>query len=212
MSAIAVTMAPESESPSSAATTPALEARGIVREYGPVVAVAGFAIILGRPFTVGDTISVKGTSGIVEEVKLGATVLITEDGERITVPNKHVVGEVIVNSRARRIVESRIGLSVEADVARAVAAVKAALAGADGIAAEPAPQVGVHDFTYGGVVLGVRFWVSSTRYFQSRYQANGAILDALKGAGIALLPAASVAVAAASLSADGEAADEPGVF
>lgn len=48
---------------------------------------AGFAIILGRPFTVGDTITVKNTSGIVEEVKFGNTVLITEDGERITVPN-----------------------------------------------------------------------------------------------------------------------------
>ena len=173
---------------------------------------AGFAIILGRPFTVGDTISVKGTSGIVEEVKLGATVLITEDGERITVPNKHVVGEVIVNSRASRIVETRIGLSMEADAVQAAAVVKGALARAGNVAAKPAPLVGVHGLSYGGVVLGVRIWVPSASYFQSRYQAKGAILEMLKSEGIALLPAAPVAVAAASLSAGDEAGEEPSVI
>ena len=151
------------------------------------------------------------TSGIVDEVKLGATVLITEDGERITVPNKHVVGEVIVNSRDSRIVESRIGIALEADAEAAVALVRAALAATDSVAEEPMPQVGVHDFTYGGVVLGARFWVPSKSYFQSRYNANGAILKALKGDRIALLPAASAAVTAAALSADDEA-EEPGLM
>lgn len=170
---------------------------------------AGFAIILGRPFTVGDTITVKNTSGIVEEVKLGNTVLITEDGEHITVPNKHVVGEVIVNSRASRIVESRIGIALEADAEAAVALVRRALAATDSVAGEPTPQVGVHDFTYGGVIIGARFWVPSQKYFESRYNANSAILKALKGDGVALLPAASAAVTAAALSADDEA-EEPG--
>lgn len=166
---------------------------------------AGFAIILGRPFTVGDTITVKNTSGIVQEVKLGNTVLITEDGERISVPNKHVVGEVIVNSRDSRIVESRIGIALEADAEAAVALVRGALVATDCVAAEPMPRVGVHDFTYGGVIIGVRFRVPSTTYFESRYKANGAILKALKGDDVALLPAASAAVQAATLSADDEA-------
>ncbi len=130
--------------------------------------------------------------------------LITEDGERITVPNKHVVGEVIVNSRASRIVESRIGIALEADSEAADALVRGALSVTDSVAETPLPQVGVHDFTYGGVVIGARFWVPSTTYFESRYNANGAILKALKGDGVALLPAASAAVTAAILSADDE--------
>ncbi|MFP6744193.1 MAG: mechanosensitive ion channel domain-containing protein, partial [Alphaproteobacteria bacterium] len=93
---------------------------------------ASFAIILGRPITVGDTITVKSTSGDGEEVKLGATVLITEDSERITGPDKHVVGEVIVNSRDSRIVESRIGIAL----------VRRALTATDSVAHEPMPQVG----------------------------------------------------------------------
>ena len=54
-----------------------LAIQGLVANYG-----AGFNIILARPFVVGDTISVKGVSGIVEEVHLAYTLLSDEDGVR----------------------------------------------------------------------------------------------------------------------------------
>src|SRR3989344_2056696 len=63
---------------------------------------AGLSIILTRPFTVGNTISVKDYNGIVEEVKLPCTILSTIEGEKITIPNKDIVGEVIVNSLQNR--------------------------------------------------------------------------------------------------------------
>jgi small conductance mechanosensitive channel len=156
--------------------------QGPLSNYG-----AGLSIILSRPFAVGDTINVKGVSGVVEDITLAATVLIGEDGEKITVPNKEIVGQVIVNSRANRIVELVLAIDQSADLARAIDAVTRALAGVAGIQGEPAPQVGAHDFLPGGVALGVRFWVPSARYFATRFAANAAILAALKGSGITLL-------------------------
>ncbi len=47
---------------------------------------AGLSIILSRPFTVGDTITVAGQSGIVKDVKLPTTILTDEDGTTITIP------------------------------------------------------------------------------------------------------------------------------
>ena len=47
---------------------------------------------------VGDTIIIQGVSGVVAEVGLAATRLSTEDGEQITIPNKHIVGEILANS------------------------------------------------------------------------------------------------------------------
>ena len=44
--------------------------QGPLSNYG-----AGISIILGRPFVVGDTISVAGASGVVTEVTLACTVL-----------------------------------------------------------------------------------------------------------------------------------------
>ncbi len=163
---------------------------------------AGLSIIVSRPFVVGNTIAVQDVSGVVEEITLAHTVLIGEDGERITVPNKEIVGQVIVNSEKRRVVETRIAIAEGSDADRAIAALRDALGGFPDIAEDPAPQVGVHDFTYGGVVLGVRFWAPSQRYFETRYRVNEAALAALAGAGISLIPAAATSLPAAPLSAD----------
>ncbi len=51
-----------------------------------------------RPFIVGNTITVKDVSGVVEEISLAYTFLTTEDEERITIPNNQIVGEIIQNS------------------------------------------------------------------------------------------------------------------
>ena len=67
MSAVGVAMAPESESPPSAITTPVLEARGIVREYGAVIAVAGIDLSLER----GDFLTVFGPNGAGKSTLLG---------------------------------------------------------------------------------------------------------------------------------------------
>ncbi len=172
--------------------------QGPLSNYG-----AGLSIILARPFAVGDTITANNkTSGVVEEITLAHTLLLGEDGERITIPNKEIVGRVIVNSAARRVVQTRICIAEDQDVAKALTALRAALKASPELDGAPPPQIGVHDFTYGGIVLGVRFWVDSRHYFQARYAVNGAVLGALQGAGIRMLAAGAMAVAAGSLSAD----------
>jgi small conductance mechanosensitive channel len=165
---------------------------------------AGLSIILSRPFVVGNTITVRGAFGVVEEVKLAATILVGEDGERITIPNKDIVGQVIVNSDVSRILECRLFVRVE-DAERVIAILRDVLRGFSDVRQDPAPQAGIQDFAYGGVVVGLRAWVPSRKYFQVRYAVNGAALAALKVAGIALSPAGTVALAAPSLSADPEA-------
>lgn len=176
-----------------------LAIQGPLSNYG-----AGIAIILSRPFTVGNTIQVRGTHGVVQDISLAHTVLTGEDGERITIPNKEIVGQIIVNSHASRVVETRIAIGADQDVAAAIAAIQAAIAEQPGEAGAPAAQVGVHGFTYGGIVLGARFWVPSLKYFGRRYATNRAILEALERAGIRMLPAAGAAVLASGTSLEAD--------
>lgn len=174
--------------------------QGPLSNYG-----AGLSIILTRPFAVGNTITVnRDTSGVVEDITLAHTILIGEDGERITIPNKEIVGRIIVNSKKNRVVLTKICIGESEDAEQAVTVLRDTLQSIDEVNDGPKPQVGIHDFTYGGIVLGLRFWVPSDRYFQVRYAVNGAALSALKQAGIKLLAAGALAVSAASLSADDE--------
>lgn len=172
--------------------------QGPLSNYG-----AGVSIILSRPFVVGNTITVnRGASGVVDEITLAHTVMIGEDGERITVPNKEIVGRVIVNSHSRRVVQTKIAIADGQDVGAAKAAAVEAMQAFPEITAERAPEIGIHDFTYGGIVLGIRFWVPSSRYFVLRYAVNEALLAALGKAGIKLMAATPMSVAGLSLSAD----------
>lgn len=157
--------------------------QGPLSNYG-----AGLAIILTRPFVVGNTVKIQNVSGVVEEVTLAATVLRGEDRETITVPNKEVVGQILVNSEANRIVESVLYVAADDDPLGVADLIRNVLVEALDPEIAP-PQVGIQDFAYGGVVIGVRYWAPSTQYFQTRFDMNAKIKRALDDAGVKLLKA-----------------------
>jgi small conductance mechanosensitive channel len=156
-----------------------LAVQGPVSNYG-----AGVAIIIGRPFTVGNTITLKEFTGVVEEVKLAATVLVTEDGERITIPNKFIMGEVLTNSFEHKVVEVVIGIDYASDLEQAIAILRRALAEVDGVTQEPRPQIGIQGFGDSSIDIGLRFWVPTERYYETQYAANMAAWKALAAGGI----------------------------
>lgn len=177
--------------------------QGPLSNYG-----AGLAIILGRPFVVGNTITVRRVSGVVDNISLAATKLIGEDGEHITVPNKQIVGEVLVNSLERRVVETKVCIGADQDHAKAIEVIIKALEHFPDLASDARPQVGIHDFTYGGIIIGVRFWVRSMRYFEIRYRVNQTILRALDQAGIALMQVGATAIAVHPLAGEDTRLDD----
>lgn len=146
----------------------------------------GLSLLLSRPFTVGDTIDVAGVSGVVEEVKLGATVLSNLDGERITVPNRHIVGEIVKNSYQNHVVEGTVGISYGNDPERAVATIRAIFDRTPEIAKSPPPMVGIREFGDSAIVLGLRYWVPTKQFFRLTYATNLAIWRDLKAAGISI--------------------------
>jgi small-conductance mechanosensitive channel len=63
--------------------------------------VSGVALLLYRPFRVGDTIEVtapKGhETGVVDSISLGFTILVTSDHRRVMVPNSAIMNQTTVN-------------------------------------------------------------------------------------------------------------------
>lgn len=152
---------------------------GPISNYG-----AGLVIILTRMFRLGDTITVQGCSGQVEEINLATTILKTEDGENIVIPNKQIAGEIHTNSFENRVVEAQVGVAYTDDPERAIAVIREALAGIEGVTGEPAPQVGIAGFGDSSVDLDYRFWVPTRRYFETKHAANLAVFKALGAHGL----------------------------
>ena len=157
-----------------------LAMQGLLANYG-----AGFNIILARPFVVGDTIRVQGVSGEVKEVHLAYTLLTDEDDVEITIPNRHIVGEIIHNSHADTLAEEVVNITYGSDPESAISAIRGALESTDKISKQRAPLVGIEDFADSSIKIGIRFWAPTHHYFETRYRANAAIYAALQAADIA---------------------------
>jgi len=155
--------------------------QGPLSNYG-----AGISIILGHPFVVGDTIVVTGQSGVVQEVTLSSTILSDEDGVKITIPNKSIVGEIIHNSFKYKIVENKVGISYSDDPEKAIGVIQKTIAGFKEVAETPKPQVGLQEFGDSSINIGCRYWIPTTKYFQTLCAINLAIHKALATAKISI--------------------------
>ncbi|AUJ70557.1 mechanosensitive ion channel family protein [Pseudoalteromonas sp. NC201] len=156
-----------------------LALQGMLANYG-----AGLAIIATRPFVIGDTISIKGVNGQVKMIELGHTTLINEDKVEITIPNKHVVGEILHNSFANSLVKGEIGIAYDADYQSALTLINKVLADNAKVSQDPKPQVGIEEFADSAVILSYRYWVPTTSLIETKLEVNRAVFAAIKNAEI----------------------------
>ncbi|TGE85527.1 mechanosensitive ion channel protein MscS [Pseudoalteromonas sp. KS88] len=156
-----------------------LALQGMLSNYG-----AGLAIIATRPFIVGDTIEVKNVSGQVKTIELGHTVLINEEKVEITIPNKHIVGEILHNSFNYSLVKGEIDIAYDASADQAISLIENVLDQHDLVADNPHSQVGIEAFAESGVTISYRYWVPTTKIIETKLAVNGGVYSAIQGADI----------------------------
>ena len=181
MAKFGITIAPMVAAIGAGAFGLTLAIQGPISNYG-----AGLALILTRPFKVGNTLTLHGLTGIVKEIKLGATVLTTEDGEEITIPNKKVLGEIFINSFPYKVVEGSVGIAYSADPERALELIRECLGASGHIALDPPPQLGIEGFGDSSINLAYRYWVKTEVYYQTQYKVNLAVFNSFKENGITI--------------------------
>ena len=156
-----------------------LALQGMLSNYG-----SGLAIIATRPFVVGDTISVKGESGQVKMIELGHTILINEENVEITIPNKHIVGEVLHNSFNNSLVMGEIGIAYSADSDKAINVIKNILSSHDKVANNPHAKIGIERFDDSAVIISYRYWAPTTELIDTKLDINQQIYAQIKAADI----------------------------
>ena len=152
-----------------------LAVQGLLSNYG-----AGLNIVLTRPFVVGDTITVQGVSGLVKDILLAYTVIVTEDDVEITIPNKHIVGEIIHNSQEKSLLELEIGVSYGSDMDKVTQILENAVRKNPFYDEKFDTQVGINNFGDSSVNFEVRVWVDSNKLNAGKFSLNKSIWDALK--------------------------------
>jgi small-conductance mechanosensitive channel len=131
--------------------------------------VAGFYILLERPFHIGDIITVASAgvpirTGKVEDIQLRITRMRITSGEEVAVPNSLVFGGIVVNNT--RFTERRatvtMTFALEAfDKDKTPESVIAAIKECEKAMPKPEPLALVSSFASEHVTLKVHFWVES---------------------------------------------------
>jgi len=147
-----------------------LALQGLLANYA-----AGFNIILTRPFVVGDSIQVQGVIGVVKEVQLAFTIIQDENKGTITIPNKHIVGEVLHNSKKDSLLQLSVGISYQDNPIEVTQLIERTVAKLDIYTDEVRMQVGIDEFSDSAISIGIRLWVPTTNIFAARYTVNKAI-------------------------------------
>jgi len=139
---------------------------------------AGVMLVMFRPFTKGDAVTIAGVDGKVEEVRIFNTVLKTPDNRVIIIPNGQVAGDTITNHTAedRRRVDLVIGVSYDDDLKVARGVLEKVCAEHPGVLDDPAPVILLLNLGDSSVDFAVRPWCRTEDYWSVR----GDILESAK--------------------------------
>ncbi len=131
---------------------------------------SGVMIILFRPFKVGDFIEAGGVTGVVEQVRMFATIMCSGDNRELIVPNSQIYGGTIVNYSAKetRRIDLVFGIGYGDDIAKAKQIIDNIMQQDARILADPAPSIALGELADSSVNFNVRPWVKSGDYWPVR--------------------------------------------
>ena len=150
----------------------------------------GLIIMFLRPFSVGDYIIENGekTEGTVQKIELYYTTLMTIDSRRIVIPNSVLTNDSITNVTAmeKRRLEIKVGISYDSDIKKAKKLLQHILQEDPGTKSDKDMLVFVDELADSAVVMGLRVWVPTDKYWKIKWRLNEKIKESFDANGISI--------------------------
>jgi small conductance mechanosensitive channel len=131
----------------------------------------GVMLVLFKPYKVGDFVEISGTMGVVKEIHIFNTVIITGDNIIIYLPNSSVSGGKISNysTNPTRRIDLVISCSYNDSLLDVKNCLNEIIDNHPQILKDPAPVIAVADLSEMGVNFFVRPWVKTADYWTVRW-------------------------------------------
>ena len=105
-------------------------------------------------------IDVSGYTGLVEEISFRTTLLRTDDGRQVIVPNGDFMTKPVVNLTRFPLRRGLVYLTVDASTALSTDDLRTTVASVAAIAGDPAPKVELHRVASGKARYQITFWAA----------------------------------------------------
>lgn len=150
--------------------------------------VAGFLLLIQKPFELGDLIQIDDYTGRVLSVDLRSTELCTRDNHNVLIPNASVFTKPIINfsRQATWRISLPIGVSYESDLELVQEVTLRTIQKLPDVLDDPAPKLHFHKFNDYSIDFIVSYWIDGrvTEPFTATHPAIIAIQKAFKQTGI----------------------------
>ncbi|MDB4178502.1 mechanosensitive ion channel [Flavobacteriaceae bacterium] len=144
----------------------------------------GFLIILFKPFRVDDLITAQGETGVVKEIQLFTTQIVTPSNKRVIIPNGTLANNNIVNLSAEGTLRVDLTIGVGYNIKKTKEVLMKVLTSHPKILDEPVPTVNVSELADSSVNFALRPWSSVEDYWTVYYDVTENCKEALDAAGI----------------------------
>ena len=146
----------------------------------------GIMLMIFRPFRQGDYIEAAGVDGVVQEVTLFYTVLLSLDNKRITVPNGSLMNANVVNYSAEEL--RRVDLTFACAKSEAPAQIQAlmmeAMKANEKVLSAPEPFARLSGGTNEAMEFTVRAWCKGEDYWDVYFDLTQTITEAMGAKGV----------------------------
>lgn len=148
----------------------------------------GVLLLIFRPYRVGDLVQSQGELGVVQEIQIFTTVLLSPQNRRVILPNGPVANGNIVNLSAEPHVrvDCSVGVSYDTDLKRAKQVLLDMARATPKVLADPAPVVAVSELADSSVNLVVRPFCDPVDYWDVFFATTEGCKVAFDEAGISI--------------------------
>ena len=140
----------------------------------------GILIVVFHPFRVGDYVTMGGQSGVVQNISIFYTTILTDDNVVVTLPNGTLTNAPIVNTSVEE--NRRLNFEYALPYATDINAVRNILISTakknELVLSDPAPEVTVSAHDAGTVTVKLTAWTKSAQYGK----ANAELTEEIKAA------------------------------
>jgi small conductance mechanosensitive channel len=127
----------------------------------------GVLILFFQPYKVGDVIEAQSFVGVIKEIQIFNTIMLTLDNQRVIIPNGIMSNDCIKNVFAEdtRRVDMVFGVSYTDDVAKVRSVLQEVISKDNRILADPGPDIFLAEHGDSSINWKVRVWVESADYW-----------------------------------------------
>lgn len=128
--------------------------------------IASILLSLRNPFEVNDFVNIDGNEGNVVRLTARATILLSQDGNHIRIPNSTVFKAIITNftRNSERRFQFDVGVDAGQDLFETQTLALATLNATEGVLTDPKPMVVIEALGDFNVVLRIYFWIDQAKY------------------------------------------------